>query len=303
MRKQANSISAYEKVMQKHQQSSQGPISSSSRIYQTDIKKTNENLTPSKQKKYGVNISPDSQNGEEEIKSCSYTDQEVSKYLSCIIQLKDHINYLNILMDNIIDALDRFRIDFNTKLNEYKSGLPNGEKIDNDRFEYDMRIKAVLKVIDEALYKNTDAITQFANITGHDTSRPVALIKQKMKHTQPAKMQSETKFNMSNTKKFSQIYDENVASDEEFQEFDKSVKASMDELKILKQENKYLKSELKKFKTQKEDLKVKSEEFDTDLNEISNMRKRYEQKITDLEREKNSLSENYDKIFTELYFY
>ena len=46
-------------------------------------------------------------------------EEQVSKYLSCIIQLKDNMAYLNIVMKNIVDSLYTLRMQVRTKSEDY----------------------------------------------------------------------------------------------------------------------------------------------------------------------------------------
>eukprot|EP00826_Nyctotherus_ovalis_P056597 TRINITY_DN7675_c0_g1_i5.p1 TRINITY_DN7675_c0_g1~~TRINITY_DN7675_c0_g1_i5.p1 ORF type:complete len:240 (-),score=62.15 TRINITY_DN7675_c0_g1_i5:1512-2231(-) len=75
----------------------------------------------------------------------SYTDREVSCFLSCIVQLKDHVNYINVLMESILEALRVVK----AELKEAK-------------------LEVIENLLEEAVCRNIDVITGFSVITGNE---------------------------------------------------------------------------------------------------------------------------------------
>jgi len=152
----------------------------------------------------------------------TYTNQEISQFLSCIIQLKDHISYINILLKNLLE-------------------------------EQDMQ-ESIEDVLKEALYKNTQVIEKFANVTGrvkkHKSSEKRSVV-ERDEYLEKVKEISRQR-----------VYAESMKEDS---------KESLDEneYKILKQEIKYLKgvvNKMKKESTSKE-LEIEDKEKVKPINE------------------------------------
>jgi len=198
---------------------------------------------------------------EEEHKS-SYFDKEVGCFLSYIMQLKDCINYMNVLTESTLEALELINTDLSKRLTE-----------DEDKVDFETRIKTVCNLLNEALYKNTDAITKFSVITGKEV---------------PGNIYNKYKLNL--------ILNNGDSIDEE--ELDKPITI---EREVLRQENIYLRNVVKKYKTKRDEYKVKTERYEADIKGISKLRKTYEVNINKLKEENNKIVSELDTHVKELF--
>eukprot|EP00826_Nyctotherus_ovalis_P039971 TRINITY_DN3884_c0_g4_i2.p1 TRINITY_DN3884_c0_g4~~TRINITY_DN3884_c0_g4_i2.p1 ORF type:complete len:161 (-),score=46.99 TRINITY_DN3884_c0_g4_i2:18-500(-) len=78
----------------------------------------------------------------------SYADYEVSQLLSCVIQLKEHVSYVNIVLRN---ALQEF--------------------CSMESCVQEATFASLSGLIKEALSKNTHMIEKFASVTGHEQTK------------------------------------------------------------------------------------------------------------------------------------
>ncbi len=313
--KSKGSPNAYERVLnrQRRQGCSAAPASQSGKKSKEPPKPTYTTPSTAKGSKAKLDPSP-----APEEPASSYTDLEVSRYLSCIIQLKDHINYLNILMDNVLDALDHFRIELNTKFTEYKTVRQAYERYDGDRFDFDMRLKSMIKVLEEALYKNTDAITQFANITGHQRSAfashklnaSLALVSAWTPKV-PAEMSRDTtatrKGRTEVRKGRAEDSRENVVESprNEGEEEEEKTGGSMekerqDELKILRQENKCIKEEAKRTKEKKRKYKRLLRESNDNVKTLTHVNNQYDSQLIETQKERERVKEELETKLKQL---
>ena len=81
------------------------------------------------------------------------------RYTSCILQLKEHISYINVSLTNSIDELDTLRANLNENLKTI-----GGELIENSRIKFDMEANKIIKTLNELLFNNIDTIEQFSNV-------------------------------------------------------------------------------------------------------------------------------------------
>lgn len=142
---------------------------------------------------------------------CSYTDnelkdKEISKYVSCIIQLKDNIAYLNIVLDNINTSVGNTKsivdVYYATYLQsclterDFKSGCVNpriqgmwcremDEELQAHRKNILEGLQCINLVIEEAIQQNTRSINHFFNINGEKVykMRKMANLKNKNNST------------------------------------------------------------------------------------------------------------------------
>ena len=261
-----SSTTAYERILHKQERSNQSSLYNRKKSL-GGSKYTYSSPSKTKLSQYYV--------VENDPKS-SYTDKEVSCFLSCIIQLKDHINYINILAMNLLEALSLMKTDLNGKFNEYIHKDFNQEKIENDKFEFDARFKSILNILDESLYKNTEAITQFSVITGCE--KPGTL------------------FSTSKLKKMLKLRNNNESIDSD----DMDAPVPM-ERGILRQENICLKFIMKKYKEKKNEYKIKAEKYEVEIKGINKMRKTYENKIMEVRCEKEKISNDLELQANKLY--
>ena len=170
-----------------------------------------------------------------------YSEFEVNQFLSCIIQLKDHISYMNILFGNLLEKMYLFQ-------ENLQGSFVNKVPMENIIEEVDVSMSSIWEMIHEAFNRNTDAIEKFANITGREFGESFAT-RASEKHIGSFAKSTEKTYKKAYLEKLKQI--SRIRKDKK--KYEESKEDSLDynikEYKILKQENKYLKGVINTLKS------------------------------------------------------
>jgi len=182
-----------------------------------------------------------------------------SRYISCIIQLKDHISYIDIFLTNVSAKINLFK-------NSLSDGLFSYERLLNAKLEFDTLTAELIKELKKALYKNNDTIEKFSHIIRDisNTSGKSKDYKEKLRETSIVKEDEVLregkrimKLTKENTELKSGINELKQLIEKESKSHDDICKAYEDRIKQLKVDKELLMSKLGTNNEQKCDLKNK----------------------------------------------
>eukprot|EP00826_Nyctotherus_ovalis_P047492 TRINITY_DN5465_c0_g4_i2.p1 TRINITY_DN5465_c0_g4~~TRINITY_DN5465_c0_g4_i2.p1 ORF type:complete len:248 (+),score=50.06 TRINITY_DN5465_c0_g4_i2:71-814(+) len=185
-----------------------------------------------------------------------------SRYISCVIQLRDHIGYISILLTNVIARLRTYTSSWN------EEGCSTFEGLVSERAKVERVVSEAVRKLQEALYKNSDTIGQFSNVIGEISSGSGKAKQYKDKLKEISEMKKDKK-------------EDALVGDK-----------SNTELEVLAEENFILKSEVQKLK----------QLIDKESKSHSDACRLYEDRIKEIEAEKGILTDKLQETIEQLYY-